>query len=415
MTTRSPLPFIGSLALLLFGCGHRGDPLPPLRRTPPAPTDFRFQQRGAQLELVARAPASSVDNVTLTGVGIEFLHGGGKGDLEKTGARTLVKAAAGGLATATLPLPLAGTLVRAAARAVAGGQRGARTLTLALVAQPPLETPNGLVATPAEDGVRLSWHGARPQPVAAPVGPATPGRAGLSAAAGTLPRAATPAPGATPATTPAAPTTAPPTTAPPTTAPPTSAPSTSAPPTTASPTAAPPAASPPPEAKPAPRRNGFYVYRRAAEGSYAAPLAEEPLDRHSFVDAAAPLGARLCYVVRAVASTEPLIESAASNEVCVQRTDVTPPASPAGLTVLPRAGGLELLWSPSAEEDLAGYRVYRATLGAAPEKLSELPAARTSFLDETAGKGVACRYTVTAFDQAGNESAPGEPVEATLP
>ncbi len=93
--------------------------------------------------------------------------------------------------------------------------------------------------------------------------------------------------------------------------------------------------------------------------------------------------------MRAVGSTDPLIESAPSNEACLERRDITPPAVPAGLAVLPRQGGLELLWSPSSEEDLAGYRVYRAAAGAAPERLAELDPGKTSYLDEGAQKGVA--------------------------
>jgi fibronectin type 3 domain-containing protein len=163
------------------------------------------------------------------------------------------------------------------------------------------------------------------------------------------------------------------------------------------------------------RRNGFFVYRRPKSGAYDQPLVREPLDRRTFRDEGAPLGATWCYVVRAVASTEPLIESAPSNEACVERRDVSAPAAPAGLAVLPRQGGLELLWSPSGEEDLAGYRVYRAAEGQPPQRLAELPPAKAAYLDESARQGVVYRYTLTAYDAAGNESDPTDPVEATLP
>src|SRR5512142_861504 len=121
MTTRPPLLLIATLVLALPACGHRGDPLPPLRRTPPAPAEFHLSQRGAELELRATAPAASVDGVPLAAVSIEFLHGEGRRDLEKTGARALVKAVPGAPATATLPVPAAGTLVRATARSLARG------------------------------------------------------------------------------------------------------------------------------------------------------------------------------------------------------------------------------------------------------------------------------------------------------
>jgi len=398
MTTRPPLLLIGTLVLGLAACGHRGDPLPPLRRTPPAPLDFHLAQRGSQLELRATAPAASVDGVPLPAVSIEFVHGEGRRDLDKTGARVLVKAVPGAAVTTTLPAPAAGTLVRATARSLAGGRRSTRTLTLALVTQPPLEPPRELQARLTDEGIALAWLGLRPKeipPPLLPTAPALPGR--LPPTPGST--SATPgAPGATPAANP------------PAAPPPSPAPAASGgPPKPEEPTKVE-APAPPPR-----RRSGFSVYRRAANGKYVEPLEGEPLDRRTFTDPQAPLGVQVCYVVRAVGSTEPLIESAASNEVCAERRDITPPAAPTGLAVLPRPGGLELLWSPSPEEDLAGYRVYRASGRGEPERLAELLPAQASFLDENAKKGVSYRYTLTAFDKAGNESGRSDPVEATLP
>jgi hypothetical protein len=141
----------------------------------------------------------------------------------------------------------------------------------------------------------------------------------------------------------------------------------------------------------------------------------EPLERRSHADTSVEAGATACYVVRAVASTDPLVESAPSNEACVEVRDVAAPAVPAGLAVLPREGGLEILWSPSAEADLAGYRVYRAVGDGRLERVAQTDVARASWLDQTAERGVVYRYAVTALDQADNESEPTEPVEASLP
>jgi hypothetical protein len=356
------------LAAALPGCGHRGDPRPPLRRTPPAPQEFRLAQRGDALELRAVAPAASVDGVALESLSLEFLEAEGLENLEKAGSRRVVPAAPGRGVGVSLPLPAPGTTVRAAARGVVGRERGPRTLILALVVQAPVEAPRELTAVLAEDGVALSWRGERPKEiVAAPVAP----KPGLPP---TLPL---PKPGV----------------------------------------AAPPAAAPPAGTGvvEGPRKSGFFVYRRVGSEAYGAPLAEEPLDRRSFGDAGVPAGTTACYVVRAVASTGPLVESAPSNEACVDVRDIAAPASPAGLAVLPREGGLEILWSPSAETDLAGYRVYRGAADGQPEKVAEVGLSRASWRDETARPGVVYRYSVTAFDQAGNESEPSEPVEASLP
>jgi hypothetical protein len=377
------------------GCGHKADPLPPLRRTPPALTSFRLSQRGDALELQVLAPAASVDGLRYATAGVEFLYGTGSVDLEKAGRRLPVRVAPGALARTTLPLPPPGTVVRAASRGIEGREHGPRTLTAALVAQPPIEAPRELAATLSPAGPELSWKGDVPKEVAAAV------------------------------TRPSVPSLARPTAAPPATAP-GEKPSGPGAPAAASPPAAP-AAAPLPEpagvGTPAPtvvtppprRRSGFFVYRRPSNGAYAGALGEEPLESPSYRDATAALGGTWCYVVRAVASTEPLIESAPSNEVCLERRDLTAPAAPAGLAVLPRPNGLEVLWSPSGEEDLAGYRVYRSEPGVAAARIAELEPGRAAYLDDKAVPGVVYRYTLTAFDRAGNESVPSEAAEATLP
>jgi hypothetical protein len=381
-----PPPFVllAALAALVPACGHRGDPLPPRRRTPPAPPEFRLAQRGDALEVRTVAPTASVDGVVYDALTIEFLYAEGQQDLEKAGRRHAVAAVPGKRVVETLPLARPGATVRVAARAVAGGDKGPRTLTLALVARIPPEAPRELTATLAEDGVALSWRGARPKAVA-PMETTPPGPAPTGALAPPSPPA-----------------------------PPTPAEAEPAPPPAAATGERPPAgeAGPAPEG---PRTSGFFVYRRLGNEAYDAPLVEEPLERRGLSDSVVPRGTTACYVVRAVASTEPLVESAPSNEACVEVRDIAPPAPPAGLAVLPRGGGLEILWSPSAEADLAGYRVYRAAPGGAPERIAEVNTSRAAWLDETAERGVAYRYAVTAFDQAGNESERPEPVEATLP
>jgi hypothetical protein len=381
---------LAALAVLAPACGHRGDPLPPLRRTPPSPLDFRLAQRGASLEVQATAPVASVDGVAFETLTLEFLHAEGQQDLEKAGRRHAVPVIPGRRVVETLPLPAPGTTVRVAARAVAGGEKGQRTLTLALVAQAPLEAPRDLAAVLAEDGVALSWRGERPKEVAPPALVPTPAAPPGAAVRPPAPGPPKPPPGAS---TPAKP---------------------AEPPAPAAKAGAEPAAETEAAAE-GPRRHGFFVYRRLGGAAYGTPLVEEPLEQRSLNDTVVPRGETACYVVRAVASTDPLIESAPSNEACVEVRDVAAPATPTGLAVLPREGGLEVLWSPSAEPDLAGYRVYRTVPGSPPEKIADVGPGRASWLDDTAQRGIDYRYAVTALDQAGNESPATDPVEASLP
>lgn len=378
-----------------LSCGHKGDPLPPLRRTPPGLAEFRLAQRGAALEISLLTPVASVDGVPFERLVVEILYAEGDKDLEKAGTRRERTALPRERVVETLPLPAPGTTARAAARGIYGRERGQRTLTMGLVVQAEVAPPRELRARLVEAGVRLDWAGEEPKPVEATV---------------RSPRPSVPLPfsGARP--------------------PGASAPATTAP--GAPPTAAPPGAADvrpePPEGRPAPesatgavtvelRKAGFRVYRRLGTEPGHFPLTQEPLAGHRTTDAGAPEGRQACYVVRAVASVDPLVESAASNEVCVEVRDIAPPAAPAGLAVLPRERGLEVLWTPSSEEDLAGYRVFREASGEPRRMLAELEAGRSAWIDTEARPGVAYRYSVVAFDRAGNEGPAAPPVEASLP
>jgi fibronectin type 3 domain-containing protein len=119
-------------------------------------------------------------------------------------------------------------------------------------------------------------------------------------------------------------------------------------------------------------------------------------------------------VVRAVASLEPIVESASSEEACVAVADIAPPATPAGLSILAAVEGIELTWSPSSEADLAGYRVLRSAPGGGAEPIAEVAPKETQFLDKSAIRGLRYRYRIVAFDHAGNASAPSEPAEGEL-
>jgi fibronectin type 3 domain-containing protein len=140
-----------------------------------------------------------------------------------------------------------------------------------------------------------------------------------------------------------------------------------------------------------------------------------PITTNAFEDRTAAAGPRWCYAVRTAASVDPVVESAASNEVCVDIKDVSPPAAPVGVATLVGADVVEVSWSPSAEPDLAGYRVYRRPEGGTPSRVAELPGGQTAWRDASPARGGLHLYTVTAFDQSGNESAPSKPAEGHIP
>jgi hypothetical protein len=365
-----------ALLVALGACGHRGDPLPPLRHTPPALSEFRLSQRGNGLEVSVLAPGSSVDGIAYESLAIEFLSVEGPKDIEKTGRKRQVLAKPLERIVETLPLPAPGSIARAAARGIYEKEKGPRTLTMGLVVQPEVKAPGGLEVGLTEKGVHVAWTGDVPEPVNATVQPAKiPG----------LPSTG-PGPGGPPSS-------------------PTSA--------TATTPAAAGAGEGVTKIEPERPKSGFLVYRRVGGAAYARPLPPGLLEKRALQDAVAPKGEKVCYVVRAAASLEPLVESAASNEACLEVRDISPPAAPTGLAVVPRERGLEVVWTPSADEDVAAYRVYREGPGEPRRRLAEIPAGGSAWTDEAAKPGVAYRYSLTAVDQAGNESAATAPVEAS--
>jgi hypothetical protein len=351
------------LLAALPACGKRGDPLPPLARAPQPVKDLAVAQRGPDLEIRYTAPRTTTGGIRLDLHSVEVLTARAAGDFAKTALIEARKVAPGETVTVTQPLPPPGTQLRVAARAVSGGDLSALTPIVTLVVHPPPAAPADLKARLTPEAVVLTWTGAVPSPPPAPAPSPSP-----SAAPG---RPVIPGAASMPA--------------------------------------------PPAAAAPKPATPGFRVFRRDPVASYDAPMNPVPITTNAFEDRTAAPGPRWCYSVRAAATVEPVVESDASNEVCVDIKDVAPPAPPAGVTTLAGAAAVEVSWSPSAEPDLAGYRVYRAPEGGAPARLAELPPTQTTWRDASPGRGGLHLYTLTAFDRAGNESAPSKPAEGHLP
>ena len=377
----------GALLLAaLSGCGKRGDPLPPQRIVPQPVTEFRLSQRGDSLEMSFVAPRTATDASRLGVFEVELSKTSQPGDFDKLATRTAQRVAPGEAIVIREPLPAPGTTVRAAARVLSRGRPSSRTPVFTLVTEPPPLAPEQLTAEVTQTGILLRWvdpNPPPPPPTPSPIPSATP----------------TPTPTPTPETTPT------PTPAPPPTEAATPSPSPAAKP---SPSAS---VSPSPSPTPKPRVRGIWIYRRAKEGAYLRPLQDEVLTTSAFEDRSLQPGEEWCYVVRFLASKEPLVESASSSEACVTFQDIAAPAAPIGVTVVLRSDGVDVSWSPSSEGDLAGYRVYRATPPDAAVRVGEVAVDQTSLKDSTPRTGALNVYTVTAFDKAGNESPASAPVQ----
>ena len=99
--------------------------------------------------------------------------------------------------------------------------------------------------------------------------------------------------------------------------------------------------------------------------------------------------------------------SAASGAVAV---DTFPPDAPAGLRAVAAESSIELSWQPNSEPDFAEYRVRRSE-GAGPYTVIDIvPAGVSIYSDTSVESGQAYRYTITALDRDGNESASSDAV-----
>jgi hypothetical protein len=152
---------------------------------------------------------------------------------------------------------------------------------------------------------------------------------------------------------------------------------------------------------------GFRIYRsltgRAGSYDMVGETATPP-----FRDTQFEFGQTYFYQVRAVFGTPGHVAmSDASQALKVVPRDVFPPAPPQGLSGIYSAAGVELVWTASAEADLAGYNVYRLDDGTA-QRLNKTLVATPIFRDATASPGKTLTYYVTAVDLSGNESKPSK-------
>ena len=93
--------------------------------------------------------------------------------------------------------------------------------------------------------------------------------------------------------------------------------------------------------------------------------------------------------------------------------DVTAPAAPVGLTATAGNAQVPLDWTNNAESDVAGYRVYRRNADGTWPSTPLQSVAVSAHTDTGLQNGTSYTYRVTAYDAAGNESAPSGTASAT--
>ena len=134
-------------------------------------------------------------------------------------------------------------------------------------------------------------------------------------------------------------------------------------------------------------------------------------------------GKTYAYVVRTVVKEEGATrESGDSLPAIIAPKDIFPPEAPRDVVaaVLPGgpggAGVVDLSWSLNVETDLAGYRIYRSeSEGTRGRALTPDLLPTPAYRDAAVQGGRRYWYSITAVDQAGNESAPSAMVAVDIP
>ncbi|HJX28160.1 MAG TPA: hypothetical protein VJ885_09625, partial [Thermoanaerobaculia bacterium] len=161
---------------------------------------------------------------------------------------------------------------------------------------------------------------------------------------------------------------------------------------------------------------GYNIYRRGAqERAYGPPVQTVGADVRNWVDTTARFGQGYIYAVTSILVPAPLVESAIASEQEVRYADRFPPPVPEDVVALAESGRVRLVWRSSDVEDMAGYHVYRRTGDGELARVTQQPVTTSEYIDTTVTSGQAYGYRVTAVDQSGNESAPGQEVRARVP
>jgi len=151
----------------------------------------------------------------------------------------------------------------------------------------------------------------------------------------------------------------------------------------------------------------YRIFRAEADGQ-PQPLADS--DQPRYLDESTSYDTRYRYLVQTIAGENQW--SVVSDAAEITPADVFPPAVPEGLSAVATPQSIELTWTRNTETDFRGYNVLRSVDGAPFANIAmliELP----TYSDSKIEAGKKYRYTVSAVDRTGNESAPSAPTEAT--
>jgi hypothetical protein len=152
----------------------------------------------------------------------------------------------------------------------------------------------------------------------------------------------------------------------------------------------------------------YRIFRSEGDGQ-PQPLADSEQPR--YLDESTTYGTHYHYMIQTIAGANQWSLLSPPAEITPQ--DKFPPAVPEGLSAVGTPTSIELAWTRNTETDFRGYNIYRSVDNGPFEKLASLIDA-PAFSDTKIEPGKKYRYTVSAVDLTGNESAQSAPVEAVV-
>jgi fibronectin type 3 domain-containing protein len=158
--------------------------------------------------------------------------------------------------------------------------------------------------------------------------------------------------------------------------------------------------------------SGYEVQRSLDGVSGWAQVGSTGPDVTSFSDTGLTASTTYFYLVVATSGSGDSPPSAAVGATTAAAVDSTPPTAPSALKASPAKRKVNLSWTGSTDagSGVAGYRVYRSS--SATGTFAVVATAPSTSVSVAAETGVTYWYRVTAYDVAGNESAPSATVRA---
>lgn len=152
----------------------------------------------------------------------------------------------------------------------------------------------------------------------------------------------------------------------------------------------------------------YRIFRAEGDGQ---PQALADSDQTRYLDESTTYGTQYRYMVQAIAGANQW--SLLSPPAEITPEDKFPPAVPEGLSAVATPASIELAWTRNTETDFQGYNIYRSVDNGPFDKIASRIDA-PAFSDTKIEPGKTYRYTVSAVDLTGNESAQSAPAEAVV-